>query len=145
MISDAWILGSSAEYPSEAEVPVEQAVPTAQIVTGATPPVLVSGDGAGTNQVSVGQQIQLTGSVNNLGGLTVVSQVWSVPGNTVTGYTQTLAYKTATAPATCSAPAPTQFAAGGPTQPQITFYWIDGYAGPATMQVTCTASPTPRH
>jgi hypothetical protein len=143
VISDAWVLGSAAANPQDVEVPVEQSA-TGQITMG-SPPMVVSGNAANSpNVVSVGQFIQLAGSVNNLGSRMIASQTWTVGGTTVKTYSslglQTL--NLAASPPVCSAPSATQLQAADLTQPQIAFYWIDGDPGTNTVtnNVTYTAT-----
>ena len=125
---------------------VSPPTPTAQIMMGtASPPPVVSGNAADSpTVVSVGQQIVLTGSVNDLGGLTVVSQIWTVGGTTVKSYSplDMTTLNLAATPPVCSAPMPAQLQAPDLTQPQITFYWIDGDPGTnsVTNDVTYTAT-----
>jgi hypothetical protein len=109
---------------------------------------VVSGNAANSPAiVSVGQQIVLTGSVNDLGGLTVVSQTWAVGGPTVKSYSplDMTALNLAASPPICSASGATQLEGADFTQSAITFYWIDGYAGTGnltnyTNNVTYTAT-----
>jgi hypothetical protein len=87
----------------------------------------VSGNAADSpTVVSVGQQIVLAGSVNDLGGLTVVSQQWTIDGTTVKSYQQTLTYTNGNPSQGSSTGASANLVQSDLSQPSITFYWIDG-------------------
>jgi hypothetical protein len=124
--SGAAFLASSQEPSGNAsnESPFAVAAPTAQITMGAQ---VVSGNAANSPAiVSVGQQIQLTGSVVGLGGLTVASQQWMIGGTTVKSYLQTLTYTNGNISQGSSTGLSTPLGQSDLSQPSITFYWIDG-------------------
>jgi hypothetical protein len=102
---------------------------------------VVSGNAAKSPAiVSVGQQIQLTGSVVGLGGLTVASQQWTIGGTTVKSYQQTLAYTNGNISQGSSAGVSANLGQSDLSQPSITFYWIDG--DDCTNTVTYTVAYT---
>jgi len=107
--SDAWCTASSSGGAT--------VIPSVSIYSGST-------NITGTTQpVVVGQQIALSTQYSLPSGVTVTSQSWSVPGNTVGGFPGD---GTVTS---------TNFGNVGST----TFYWVTvGTAGQATYQVTYT-------
>ena len=132
--------GSDESNGADLLVEAAGAPPTAQITMGSS---VVSGNAANSPAiVSVGQQIQLTGSVINLGGLTVVSQLWTIGGTTVKSYQQTLSYTNGNISQGSSTGVSTPLGQSDLSQQSITFYWIDGDDCTNTVNYTVTYTAT---